>query len=129
MFRFNLCLYRFLADYQCLRKRICYKHRWSVLINFIGIRLIGRSQFHRVHLLKDRFKICAHYKWDSKLILSIFEVNGGTLFRHFSSNRLVVLAVNLMLVSARFLHKTLQAIHAKMLFTLMFGITRLKQSA
>ena len=41
--------------------------------------LLQSSEEHMIskaHLLKDRFKICVHYEWDFKLILSIFELNG-----------------------------------------------------
>ena len=49
--------------------------RWRVLINFIGVRSIW-IWIGRLDQFKDRFKICIHYEWDFKLILSIFELNG-----------------------------------------------------
>ena len=51
----------------------------------------------------------------------------STFFRHFDSHCFVVFTALEVLISADFSGETLQEIHAKVLFTIMFGITAPEQ--
>ena len=83
--------------------------RRNMLINLSGVRLIGigAALARTFHWIKNHFKVCIHHEWGSKLVLSIIKFYGRSFARHLYFNGFVIIAITIMLVSARFQCKTL----------------------
>ena len=80
--------------------------RWNVLINLAGVWLVG-IRAGALNWLEYHFKVSIHHEWGFKLVLPIIKFYCQSLARHLHSNGLVILTINLMLISAQFLCKTL----------------------